>query len=360
VIHFQRKPFPGQFSIEHLFASLREPMCATGLDVVPVVVPFQSKGFWPRAASILWAGRHQGDVNHITGDIHFLAIGLNRKRTILTIHDCLALERLSGIKRWLMRKFWFDLPIRHVALVTVISEETKRQLLRHVNLPDEKIVVIPDAVAPIFQPCPKPFHSECPTILHIGTKPNKNLPRLIEAVKGLKCHLKIIGVLDGEQRRRLDESGVSFDTDANLSEAAMFQAYCQADVVCFASTYEGFGMPIIEAQWVERPVVTSNCSSMPEVAGQGACLVDPFSVESIRQGLARVIGDADYRERILALGRKNRETYSLTEIAKRYIALYERLRRRSPAGNTTRGSKGVAGTGHVDDDRGVTIESQHR
>ena len=133
-------------------------------------MPYQSKGFWLRVASIVWANRHQGDINHITGDVHYLTMGLRRDRTVLTIHDCFALERLSGIKHWIMRKFWFDLPVRQATVITVISEETKRQLLRYVAVPEEKIVVIPDAISTIFQPYPKPFNSECPQILHIGTK----------------------------------------------------------------------------------------------------------------------------------------------------------------------------------------------
>jgi glycosyltransferase involved in cell wall biosynthesis len=239
VVQFQRNPFPDQFSIELLFASLRKPMRELGQNVVPVVVPYQSKGLWPRVASIAWASRRQGDVNHITGDVHFLALGLKRERTILTVHDCWALERLSGIKHWMMRKFWFDLPIQHVAYVTVISEETKRELLRYVHVPEEKIVVIPDAVAPIFQPYPKPFRAECPQILHVGTKVNKNLPRLVEALRGINCHLKVIGILDAEQRRLLERSGLSYDVDANISEGAMYRAYCDADVVSFASRPSG-------------------------------------------------------------------------------------------------------------------------
>lgn len=325
VVHFQRNPFLDQFSIELLFASIRESMRARGTQVQSKTVPYQSKGFWPRLANILWASRHQGRINHITGDIHYLALGLRRDRTILTIHDCYQLERLKGLKRWIMRVFWFDLPMRNSAVVTVISEEAKRQLRRYVGVSAERIVVVPDAVAPTFKPYPKRFNVDCPQILQIGTKPNKNIPRLIEAIKGLRCHLKIIGVLDRDQLRMLDRSGISYDGDANLGEAAMYRAYCDADVVCFASTYEGFGMPIIEAQWVERPVVTSNCSSMPEVAGDAACLVNPFSVTSIRAGLERVINDADYRGTLIERGRINRERFSLTQVAGSYLSLYKTL-----------------------------------
>ncbi len=325
IVQFQRNPFIDQFSIESLFASIRQEMKKEGVDVDAQTVPNQSKGFWPRLANIIWAARNQGDVNHITGDIHYLAIGLKKARTILTIHDCYPLDRFSGIRRWILLAFWYELPAHSSAVVTVISQESKRQLLRHVRVPAERITVVPDAVAPIFQPYPKKFNRGCPQILQIGTKPNKNVPRLIEALQGLNCHLKIIGVLDRELLRMLDNSGISYDADENLGEAAMYRAYCDADIVAFASTYEGFGMPIIEAQWVERPVVTSNCSSMPEVAGGAACLVDPYDVSSIRRGIERVVEDEMYRTSLIEQGRTNRERFSLEAVAKQYLALYEQL-----------------------------------
>jgi glycosyltransferase involved in cell wall biosynthesis len=327
IVHLQRKPFTDQFSIEQLFDSLRQEMksIAPDLEVSAATAPFPSKGFWYRLRNTVWAARNQGDVNHITGDVHFLGIGTSADRTILTIHDCFNLERLSGLKRWIMRLFWFDLPVRRATFVTVISEETRRELLRFVRMPVEKIIVIPDAVSSIYRPCPKTFDASCPRVLHIGTKPNKNLPRLIEAVRGLNCHLSIVGVLESAHRRQAEQSGIRYDARENLTEPEMYEAYCDADIVSFASTYEGFGMPIIESQWVERPVVTSNRSSMPEVAGDGACLVNPFDVKSIRCGLRRVMEDASYRETLIERGRKNRERFSLNTVAMQYVSLYERL-----------------------------------
>jgi glycosyltransferase involved in cell wall biosynthesis len=216
-------------------------------------------------------------------------------------------------------------------VVTVISEETKRQLLRHVRAPEQKIEVVPNAVAPIFQPCPRPFRKDCPQILQIGTRPNKNLPRLIQALQGLNCRLKIIGPLDQTLRDELARSGVSYEAVTQLDEEGMFRAYCECDIVSFASTYEGFGMPIVEAQAVERPVVTSDCSSMPEVAGEGACLVDPFDVDSIRHGFERVIHDDTYRESLIEHGRANRRRFDRAEVARQYIELYKQL---SGAGTT--------------------------
>jgi glycosyltransferase involved in cell wall biosynthesis len=325
IAHFQRKPFENQFSMECLFENLRNSMRELGHDVLPLEAPYHSEGVWRRIANIVWAARHRRDVNHITGDVHYLALGLPRSRTILTIHDCYSLERLGGLKRWLLRLFWYELPIRRSAVVTVISQETKRQLLQHVRAPDAKIEVISNAVSRIFQPCPKPFNVDCPRILHIGTKPNKNLPRLIQAIVGLKCRLRIVGELDEPLRCQLQQSGIAYELASNLDVAAMFREYCESDIVSYVSTYEGFGLPIIEAQYVERPVITSNCSSMPEVAADGACLVDPFDVNSIRAGFERVIGDAAYRERIVQHGRQNRGRFALTTVAEQYLDLYRRV-----------------------------------
>jgi glycosyltransferase involved in cell wall biosynthesis len=327
IVHFQRRAVVGHFSIECLFESLRAVMHRQGCEVISAVAPYASKGLFPRVANVWWAWRHRSHVNHITGDVHFLALGLPPQRTILTIHDCFPLVRFTGFRRWFLRTFWFDLPIRRSAVITVISEETKQQLMRHVQLPQEKVIVIPDAAAEIFRPCPRPFHEECPTILHVGTGMNKNLPRLIEALHGIRCQLKIIGELDEKTKFQLRESRIQFQSAANLDEAAMYQEYCDADMVSFASTYEGFGMPIIEAQWVERPVVTSNCSSMPEIAGKGACFVDPFNVQSIRRGIMRVIDDSVYRAELIEEGRRNRERFSLEKVAGMYLELYERVTR---------------------------------
>ncbi|HEX9852251.1 MAG TPA: glycosyltransferase, partial [Woeseiaceae bacterium] len=193
VVHIQRRPFAGQFSIENLFSCLRDEMRRAGCDVGEFVVPYHSKGLVRRVLNGWCARRHRGDVYHVTGDIQYVAMFLPRERTILTIHDCWALERLTGLKRWLLKLFWFDLPVRHAKFVTVISDEAKRQLQRHVAVPENKVRVIPNIVSSIFQPCRRPFNADCPRILHIGTKANKNLPRLVQALRGIRCHLHVVG-----------------------------------------------------------------------------------------------------------------------------------------------------------------------
>ena len=300
-------------------------MASQGLEVEKRELPWFSKGLLPRLRSVIWAWRNQGDVNHITGDVHFLAFGLPKKRTILTIHDLTILSRKKGLRRFLLKAFWFDLPLRRVSLVTVISEATKRDLLTQCNVPEEKVVVIPDAVSRVYQPCPKSFNSECPEILQIGSSEHKNLSRLVAALEGLRCRLHLVGNPSAGDLQKLVSSGIDHKISSNLSEAEMYRAYCEADIVTFVSKKEGFGMPILEAQWVERPVVTSNCSSMPEVAGEGACFVDPYDMRSIRSGFERVIRDKNYRDSLIEKGRKNRERFALCDVAEKYLRLYRRL-----------------------------------
>ena len=84
-------------------------------------------------------------------------------------------------------------------------------------------------------------------------------------------------------------------------------------------------MPIVEAQSVERVCVTCNCSSMPEVAGDGACLVDPFDVSSIRSGFRKVIEDAGYRNQLIANGRINKRRFDAQRIGKDFLKLYNQV-----------------------------------
>src|SRR5262249_49098549 len=102
-------------------------------------------------------------------------------------------------------------------------------------------------------------------------------------------------------------------------------AYHEADVVLFASTYEGFGLPILEAQATGRPVVTSNLHSLPEVAGPAACLVDPFDVASIHAGVLRVLSEPLYRENLISAGFENVKRFTAQKIAAKYAALYESI-----------------------------------
>ena len=323
----QRHPSPGGFSVETYFARLMRVFPDVGVDASMHTVPFPSRGLVPRLRTVRYVRRFRDGIAHITGDIHFAALGLIPKRTVVTVLDCLALHRLRGLPREMMRQLWFRWPLQHVAAITVISEATKVDLLRWVpSLKHSSVHVIPVSISPLYQRAPQAFNASNPRILQVGTKINKNVPNLIRALQGLQCHLVVVGELDTEMLALLREGSISYTNLVDISDEALTVEYQKADIIAFASTFEGFGMPIVEAQIVGRPVITSNCSSMPEVAGNGATLVDPLDVQSIRGAVVRLITDPAYREAIIQDGYANASRFNNRHIAEQYRDIYRTIR----------------------------------
>jgi len=336
VTHFQRRSEHGEFSLERLYEGIRRHL-PSDIAVRISSNRFLSRGLSSRLIDAVRAKSRQSDVNHVTGDAHYLTYFLDPKRTILTVHDFVSLERLRGVRRWLLWFFWYWLPEKRCTAIIVISESTCRQALKHLKCDPEKIVVIHNNVLPEFRPSPRRFNSERPRLLQVGTKANKNLERVTAALDGLSCELSIIGPLSDRQKAELRRHGIRFENHVSVSDEEVVRQYERCDMLVFASTYEGFGLPIVEANAVGRPVVTSNVSSMPEVAGQSACLVDPFDVGSIRDGILRVITDEQYREMLVRQGFENARRFSVEATAERYAAVYRGVFAR--CGSRVRGRK---------------------
>jgi len=321
VSYFVRRPVKGAYSVENIFEDVRSRLPNHFL-VDWHINQHPSRGIWGRLMDALRAIKLQGDVNHVTGDIHYLTYFLKRNRTILTILDCVALERAEGLRFLLLWLLWFWLPEKRCTAITVISESTRQQLIGYLGCDPEKVKVIHCTVSDEFKPVPKEFNVLCPRVLHIGTKKNKNLERHVIALAGINCVLVIVGALTKTQEDTLREQNVQYENLVNLSQEELIEQYCRSDLLLFASTYEGFGLPIVEAQAIGRPVVTSNLWSMPEVAGGGACLVDPTNIESIRSGVQRIITDSAYRENLIQMGWQNVSRFRSDIIAEQYTDLY--------------------------------------
>lgn len=323
VLFFRKLRETGNFSIETSFERMMEAFPNEGrFELRKFTSTYFSNGLLPRLRGIFEARRHRGDVNHVTGDVHYLVLGLPGDRTVLTIHDCGFMRHPRALARAVLKWLWLDVPVRHCKYVTAVSEATKSDIIRYTGCAPEKVVVIPTIIADCFRRDDRPFDSQCPRILHIGLAPNKNFERHVAALAGMNCHLHIIGKLEPWHERLLAGNGIRYSSEYNISAADMQRVYAECDLLLFASTLEGFGMPILEAQTVGRPVVTSNLSSMPEIAGNAACLVDPMDVESIRAGIMKVIQDAAYRDSLVVAGFENVRRFSAERVAAQYKALY--------------------------------------
>ena len=321
---FRRPHAGGHFSIERSFSAVW-PELASRLTgrIERVTAGRASKGFWPRLQIMAQMARLKADVFHLTGDIHFAALALPGRKTILTVHDCGFLRHPNPLARRLLSIFWLKWPVRHCGFVTAVSEATKAEIVQHTGCSPDKINVIPSAIPAHFRPVPKVFNEKKPRILHIGSAPNKNLIRHIEALRGVPCVLHIVATLRDSEKKLLETAGIEYEITPDLDDAGIVQAYENCDLLLFASTLEGFGMPILEAQSVGRPVITSNCSSMPEVAGDGgACFVNPLDTDSIRAGVLRVIHGPEYRERLVLRGFENAARFRAEAVAEAYCQLY--------------------------------------
>ena len=263
----------------------------------------------------------RANVFHITGDIHYLALGLIGRNVVLTIHDLGPLHRKTGLGKFIFKLLWYIWPIRIASTTTAISEATKQELVDSAGADPEKIQVIPNCVSPAFTYEPKSW-PEVPTVLMIGTKPNKNLERMFEALQGMMVEVRVIGILSEEQRKKIAQCNVSFSELGLLSDSEMIRTYRECDLLAFASTYEGFGLPILEAQATGRLVLTSCLEPMTTVGGEGVILVDPQDVDSIREGFRMALEEEELREEFIEKGLDNVRKYNSSRISHSYAELY--------------------------------------
>ncbi|MFN5334602.1 MAG: glycosyltransferase family 4 protein [Bacteroidota bacterium] len=312
------------FSIELLFDNLAAGFIEGGkFDLKRVEVPTENNFL----TNFIFALRSRRGIHHITGDIHYIVLALGKRKTILTIHDCVFLTRYGkwDVKYWLIKYFWYQLPIHFSEVVTVISEKTKRELIRLTGVKEDKVKVIPNFYDPRFGFVPGNFNKHCPRILQLGTKSNKNINRLIEAIKFIPCELWAVGELEKDTKELLQKNNIRYISYENISFDALKNLYEQCDIVSFISTYEGFGLPILEAFAVGRPLLTSCISPMNEIAEDAAVKVNPYNIFDIRRGLLKIIEEDSFREELIEKGKGLVQKYRMDHVRTMYEDLYQNL-----------------------------------
>jgi len=310
------------FSLEKVFEQVSKLLPTDKFESSIVKVPF-GNSFIEILKNLIFFEKSDADIYHITGQIHYLSLILPPSKTVLTIHDLGFLNNDRKISKYLVKKLFLDLPVKRLKYITTVSETTREGILKNTGCSPEKIRVIENPIQQHYiNGKQKDFNKECPTILQIGITENKNLYRLIKALKGIRCRLKIIGNLTPELISALSKDEINYENAFGLDDLSMRKEFENADLMTFCSTFEGFGLPIIEAQGMKVPVITSNISPMKEVAGGGACLVDPFDESDIRKGLLKIFHDDEFRDGIIRKGSENIERFLPENITQSYQKLY--------------------------------------
>ena len=280
---------------------------------------------------------------------HYVLPPLVPCRSVVTIHDCIHLmfpQYLPHRPAYLYARASLSIAARRAARILTVSETSKSDILRYCNVPAERITVIPNAIDDRLATHPdeenvrrtrERYQLDGPFALYVGNiKPHKNLERLIDAFHIVRREgfdrLKLLII--GDQiskfprlRRAVDRYKLHKHVRflGFVGDDTLAALYRLATVFVFPSLYEGFGLPPLEALANGCPVVTSNVSSLPEVVGDAAVLVDPYSAASIAAGIQQVLTDPELRETLRVRGLERARQFSWEASVRRTVEVYHEV-----------------------------------
>jgi len=288
--------------------------------------------------------REKPDVYHAP---HYVLPPAVSCASVVTIHDCIHLmfpQYLPSRMAYAYARAVMWAAARRAQLIITVSEASKRDILHFFKVPPEKVVVVHNAIDERFLVPPpdielqrvrERYQLQHGFVLYAGNiKPHKNLVRLIEAFSQIRQgpfqELKLLII--GDQisklpalRRAVHQLKLHKHVRflGYIPDETLAVLYRSAEVFVFPSLYEGFGLPPLEAMASGTPVVTSNTSSMPEVTGGAAVLVDPYDVGSIVDGVRRVLTDASLAAELRRKGPLRAREFSWARSVARTKELYE-------------------------------------
>lgn len=281
----------------------------------------------------------QGSIVHLPNQ-HFAryALFLNQP-FIVTVHD-LVRCCFNFVPENMSEKIGLKLDTRYIkkaSHIIAISQTTKNDLVKYLNIPESRISVIYNGVDHnIFKPHDVRLLDK-PYILYVGSeRPRKNLGRLFEAFATLRHNfpeLKLVNVgspgrskqFRNDTVKKLSSLGITEDVIfvGHISELDLAYYYSSAALLAYPSLYEGFGLPPLEAMACGCPVVTSNTSSLPEVVGQAGIMVDPHDTDSLTQAMRQVLTDTEVRDNMIRKGLEQAMRFSWENTAKQTLEVYK-------------------------------------
>lgn len=270
---------------------------------------------------------------------------------VVTCHDLINLtypEDLNVQARLplISAKAWqFSVQGMHQAdHIVAVSSFTATDIVQKLNIASEQITVVPDAVESLFRSLPQKevesfrrkhnISPETMCLLHVGSvQPRKNVLTILKVVEALKnkglsvCFLKAGADFTDEQKVYMQAYGIENDVVylGKVDKDILVKAYNAANMFLFPSLHEGFGMPILEAMACGTPVITSNASSMPEVAGDAAILVEPTDVQAIVEAVLRLWKDSVYQELLIDRGFARVKAFTWEAVAEQVCLIYNNI-----------------------------------
>ena len=272
-------------------------------------------------------------------------------KTILTVHDCryLAFPDLYNSKEVAKYSNQMEISLKRVDMVATVSDFTRQEIIKYFSFPEDRIRTIHNGFSlnHIGKGCNegkigsflKDNNIPQLYLLYTGVlDPRKNLSRLIEALAVCRNESKIfpdlvlIGItydqwIRSDHARKAKELEI-FDNiyvGGIVEKDILCGLTKKAIALCYPSLYEGFGFPPLEAMSLGVPVLAGKSSSIPEITGDAACLVDPESVNDIARGLNQLVYDREYRQSLVELGYRQIKKFSWEKAAGEYLRLYDEV-----------------------------------
>lgn len=318
---FLRKKIDGENSIEGYAQRLAE---ATG--AVIKVCPCYSTTLRGMLENIKFAKDEQGKINHIAAQTESYLVPFLKGKKIVTFHDFGTLYGSRNFLYKLLKILVYVKTAEYFAdAITFVSNQTKEEFVKQKWKKIKNLHVIYNSYDERLAPNDKSNFEPKPVVLQIGTGARKNLETTIKAMEGLNAKLLIIGKLHENQLGLLKEYKIDYENAFDISYDKIVDCYNRARIVVFPTFYEGFGLPIIEANVMQKPIISSDLPIVREIGQDSVYYINPNSVEDISAALKKLFSDSLLYEKYINLGIKNARRFSKDVIFSQYSELYKGL-----------------------------------